>query len=176
MSDSESYESEADSECEKGNYLKCGPDSEYIEVPFNVCYGGFNFSDHFIREYERRCRSREIEPQDIAFASTAEQRTDPIILELLNEKGTSWACDSYCSMYLYPVPKKYIECVHISDYDGQESIQFLSNNAYTGMIEGFLKRSEEDHSLTLDDLKKEVTEFKEMLERYIRFKREVYHC
>ena len=44
------------------------------------------------------------------------------------------------------------------------------------MIEGFLKRSEEDSSLTLDDLKKEIAEFKEMLERYARFKREVYHC
>jgi hypothetical protein len=151
--------------------LKCGPDSEYVEVPYNVAYGGFAFSHQFTEEYHRRCKATGVKPKEHIIYSRygAEGRTDPLVLEILREKGCAWSSDAYCSMYLYPVPKQYIKYVEISDYDGQESIGLNREKIYSELIEAFLVQSEEDASLTLQDLKTEIAKYKETMARYDNF-------
>ncbi len=151
--------------------LQCGPDSEYVEVPFNVAYGGFTFSHQFTKEYHHRCKEAGVKPKEHIVYSRygAEGRTDPLVLEILREKGCAWSSGAYCSMYLYPVPKQYIKYVEISDYDGQESITLNKEKLYKDIIDAFLARSEEDSSLTLQDLKTEIAKYKETMTRYETF-------
>lgn len=157
--------------------LKCDPDSEYVEVPYNDAFGGFGFSHRFTQEYRRRCKAAGVKPKEHVVYShlSTGGRTDPLVLEILREKGRVWSSDSFCSMRFYPVPKQYIKYVEISDYDGQESIGLNREKIYSDSIEAFLARSEEDASLTLQDLKTEIAKYKETMARYNTFLRNYPH-
>lgn len=83
-------------------------------VLYNQCYGGFGFSSQCKEEYTRRTG------QSVRYEEGL--RTDPVMITLFLEKGSKWMSGRYAELAFHEVPEALLEFIHVSEYDGKESV------------------------------------------------------
>ena len=124
-----------------------------IEYMYNAKYGGFEFSDDFIKEYKERYGKSFTHPA---------VRSDQNAIALFKERGQWDSCLSrvidgeerlMCSIALAKIPTMYLDFVKIHEYDGIESLS-IDHNAY---IVDKLKRLDPNDSDTCAALIQEAS-------------------
>lgn len=84
-----------------------------MKVLINSCFGGFGFSDEFIKTYHDQTGCL-VNSYDVNF------RTANDVIELFEKMGSEWSSDDFAEIKLVEIPDD-VEW-HISDYDGVETI------------------------------------------------------
>jgi hypothetical protein len=88
-----------------------------MKILYNTCYGGFNFSKQFVKEFNDRHpdRPKKLEEWN-------EERTDPDVIALFEEKGSVWSSGAYSNLDIEEIPDD-VE-FRIREYDGMESVSW----------------------------------------------------
>jgi len=89
---------------------------EEIGVLFNICYGGFGFSNEFKEEYKKRT-GKEPDYNRYSF-----ERHDEEAVKLFLEKGSDWSSAEYAKIDILYIPKGMIKYYRVSEYDGNERV------------------------------------------------------
>ena len=86
-----------------------------MKVLYNTCYGGFNFSERFVDEFNKRHpdRPKKLEPWH-------DERTDPDVIALFEEKGSAWSSGVCSNLDMEEIPDD-VE-FRIREYDGMEAV------------------------------------------------------
>ena len=87
-----------------------------MKVLYNTCYGGFNLSDEFVKEFEKRHPEKKLE------SWWGKQRSDPDVIALFEEMGTEKS-SGYCSKIEIEEIPDDVE-YHIREYDGMEGVSW----------------------------------------------------
>jgi hypothetical protein len=77
-------------------------------------------------------------------------RINPILIDTIREIGFKKASDWACSLYFAGIPANYIDCIHIDEYDGAESIKFDTISAVRNLVT--------NDTLSFDELQSKLTE------------------
>jgi hypothetical protein len=109
--------------------------SDRIKILYNDCYGGFDFSDEFKKEYTKRT-GKEI--QD-TWGPNKTLRMDPVIVALVEEKGTEWSSASHAVLAIRRIPAIFASYWDIHEYDGNETIHVDVNAALADCLETFME-------------------------------------
>ena len=88
-----------------------------MKVLYNTCYGGFNFSERFVDEFNKRHPDR---PKKLE--SWHDERTDPDVIALFEEKGSAWSSGVCSNLDMEEIPDD-VE-FRIREYDGMESVSW----------------------------------------------------
>lgn len=88
-----------------------------MKVLYNTCYGGFNFSERFVDEFNKRHPDR---PKKLE--SWHDERTDPDVIALFEEKGSVWSSGAYSNLDMEEIPDD-VE-FRVREYDGMESVSW----------------------------------------------------
>jgi len=97
-----------------------------MEVMYNACYGGFNFSELAVKEY---CRVKGIPHEKNSSHSLVEiDRADPVMVEVVKRLG-SGASGQCGNIKIAEVPLEYAQHYRIGEYDGYERV-YVDYNAY----------------------------------------------
>jgi len=83
-----------------------------MRVVVNVCWGGFNLSDEAFKLYK--------EYGGTAVKSYVIDRTDPILLKVIDELGSERCSDILSELRVIEVPDDV--SWHIAEYDGYEHV------------------------------------------------------
>jgi hypothetical protein len=85
-----------------------------MKVLINNCYGGFGYSDEFVKEFYKR---KGIEPQEYHEDMTVD---NPEVIALFEELGSEFASGSFAQLKIVEIPDglKF----DVGEYDGQEWI------------------------------------------------------
>jgi hypothetical protein len=88
-----------------------------MKILYNTCYGGFNFSKQFVKEFNERHpdRPKKLEEWN-------DERTDPDVIALFEEKGSAWSSGAYSNLDIEEIPDD-VE-FRIREYDGMESVSW----------------------------------------------------
>ena len=88
-----------------------------MKVLYNTCYGGFNFSERFVDEFNKRHpdRPKKLEPWH-------DERTDLDVIALFEEKGSAWSSGVCSNLDMEEIPDD-VE-FRIREYDGMESVSW----------------------------------------------------
>lgn len=97
---------------------------QVVEVMYNACYGGFNFSELAVEEY------RMVNPnKKFLYSSLADiDRADPAMVDIVKRLGTG-ASGQCGDIRIAEVPLKYAQHYRIGEYDGYERV-YVDYNAY----------------------------------------------
>jgi hypothetical protein len=85
-----------------------------VKVLINKCYGGFGISDEALELYKQKVPSYDY---DNGYHIT---RTDPVLIEIFEEKGSEFVSGPFSDLQLQTIPT-YCE-YSIDEYDGMEGI------------------------------------------------------
>lgn len=135
---------------------------EYAEVLINICYGGFGFSDTFLKEFEKRYGPRTSRYEDSL-------RTDKRAIALFKELGET-VSNGYCAnLELREIPEELMECLNIEEYDGKESCSVDYSLAYCRILNEYMNRVEyredDDPPLTKEQEDEALTTMKKKYKR-----------
>lgn len=86
-----------------------------MKVLYNTCYGGFNFSKQFVEEFNKRHPDRPKKLEE-----WHEERIDPNIIALFEEKGSVWSSGAYAKLDMDEIPDDVEFRIH--EYDGMEAV------------------------------------------------------
>lgn len=86
-----------------------------MKVIYNTCYGGFNFSNEFVEEFNNRNTERATHLE-----TRHEERTDPSVIALFEEKGSEWSSGRHSKLDIMNIPDD-VEFT-VEEYDGIETI------------------------------------------------------
>lgn len=150
-------------------------DLELVGYLFNTCYGGFSFSDEFQGAYNERRKQAGLEPIELSYYGTNEERSDPMIVQLYQEFGSKKASGHCSRLSLYWVPKDLLDYVDKHEYDGTESVGVDSSQIYTKLLKDFMEKYENDKTITLEELYKQYTNIKAKIARHREFLQNVYY-
>lgn len=113
---------------------------------YNTSYGGFDFTDEFIKIFNHRYNENYLNIFDF-------QRDDPRIIELIKEVRSNIIIEpSYSKISAKSFPIKYKGFIQINEYDGKECI-YIDYNSY--FIKKFLKIDPTD-SQKISELQNEI--------------------
>ena len=130
------------------------------KVLFNDCYGGFDFSAAFMKEYEKRTGA----PLEVLGAyvrvGANSIRCDPTAIALFEEKGSEWCSGPYSSLAIREFPIVFAQYWEIEEYDGNEHVRILVNEALADILHTYVESG--DHAVmkrqyaTIMNAKKQV--------------------
>ena len=86
-----------------------------MKVLYNACYGGFNFSQEFVEEFNKRHpdKTRKLDRWHV-------ERSDPDVIALFEEKGPEWSSGRCSNLDVEEIPDD-VE-YHVDEYDGLETV------------------------------------------------------
>ena len=87
-----------------------------MKVLYNTCYGGFNFSNKFVAEFNRRFPDKAITSYDEGC------RSDPDAVALFEELGSEESSGHYAELSVMEIPDDVNWSIR--EYDGRESVQW----------------------------------------------------
>ena len=122
---------------------------------YNGCYGGFSLSDECIELYEKET-GNEVSDWN---------RTDPHLIKLFLEKGSTWISGVFSNILFREIPKELLQYVVLDEYDGMEDISISYSLASNKITEKFLKSVNQDES----NLHEEYIKLKQNLKNVIEY-------
>ena len=89
-----------------------------MKIVINACYGGFNVSESFLKEYNIPYEKTTF---GSVYATESVERTDPRLVEYIETHGSEMASGHFSKLVVREIPKgtKY----RITEYDGYEGIE-----------------------------------------------------
>lgn len=145
-------------------------DLNLVGYLYNKCYGGFTFSDAFLKRLNKCRREEGLEP----IPAYRKERTDPMVITLFQEMGREASSGPCSNLKIFWVPDEFLRFVYCDEYDGKESVSVVKSEVYADLLENFLKERETKPELTLDDLEARYHTVKAKLARYDEFLKKVY--
>lgn len=107
----------------------------FFKVLYNNCYGAFNFSDTFSKEYEKRA-GRAINSLLLGKESI---RCDPIAIAIFEEKGSEWCSGMDAMLEIREVPSVFEKYWEIDDYLGDEHVRILVSEALADILHTYMQ-------------------------------------
>ena len=90
-----------------------------MKILINQCYGGFGFSDEFLKEFEKRHPDKKLRNKN---HDDIRVRTDPDIIALVEELGPEECSGIHADICVCEFPDGME--FEIREYDGIESLQW----------------------------------------------------
>jgi hypothetical protein len=136
--------------------------SAMMKILYNDSYGGFNFSDAFEAEYERRAgkKIREVCP----YGPNKAIRADPVAVGIFEEKGTEWCSGRFSSLKLYQIPAVFARYWEIDEYDGDETVRVNVAEALADILETYMQTG--DHAAMVDQYRHIKTAERQMVRSF----------
>ena len=104
------------------NRIELLPMTDYVEILYNACFGGFGFSQEAVSEYHKR------KTADPSFDAHEIERHDAVMIEIVKELGPK--ANGYCAkLAIERIPAHFVKHYDIVEYDGSESVQ-IKYDAY----------------------------------------------
>lgn len=96
-------------------------------ILFNICYGGFVFSDLFINEFEK-------EFGDKINKHNYNLRDDPRAITLFNKLGSETSSGKHSKLKIVYLPNELKEYYYVSEYDGKEDVHVEFDQIYEKLL------------------------------------------
>lgn len=117
-------------------------------VMYNACFGGYSFSDAFCKEYKKRLgepAAEDDDSDDEYMIRRRMQRTDPVAIQLLQEKGSDWSSNHPVSQIRVAwLPDLFREYYRIDAYDGLENVLVDYGKIYRDVLRKHLALPDPD--------------------------------
>lgn len=110
-------------------------DLKLVGFLYNLCYGGFGYSNVFLQKLNERRAAAGLP----ALKANEEERSDPITIELFQELGSEIASGPFAKLALKWVPEEFLPHVYVDEYDGQESVRVDFAAAQNAYLHTFLR-------------------------------------
>jgi hypothetical protein len=122
-----------------------------IKILYNDCYGGFNLSDAFVAEYEKRTGKKF---NDTRYYGTGPNsiRVDPVALAIFVERGSEWCSGVHAILAVRTVPATLAQYWEIEEYDGSEHVRVHVPWALADVLETYIQTG--DHGAMLDQYRR----------------------
>ena len=120
--------------------------STMIKVLYNDCYGGFNLSDAFMAEYEKRT-GKAIDKIQYYGASPKSIRIDPVAIAIFEEHGSEWCSGLHSHIEARKIPAALVDYWEIEEYDGNEHVRVNIAYALADVLETYIQTG--DHATML---------------------------
>lgn len=109
-----------------------------IKVLYNDCYGGFAFSNAFLKEFQART-NRTLDTYKALFRLGASSiRCDPVAIAIFEEHGSEWCSGPNAALEVFEFPALFAEYWSIEDYDGEERVHVDVNAALADCLATFM--------------------------------------
>ena len=126
-----------------------------LKILYNNCYGGFDFSEAFLAEYKART-GKTLDTFKALFRQGLNSiRCDPLAIAILEEKGSALCSGSYSVLAIHEIPAIFSNYWEIDDYDGDEHVRILVNDALADILHTFMDTNDR---ATLDRQYKAITD------------------
>ena len=86
-----------------------------MKVLYNDCYGGFGFSEEFVKEFNKRYPEKKIHRY-------SRERVDPDIIALVEEMGLNKSSGVCAKIRIQEIPDDVEYDIH--EYDGEETVSW----------------------------------------------------
>jgi hypothetical protein len=125
--------------------------STMIKILYNDCYGGFNLSDAFVAEYEKRTGKKF---NDTRYYGTGPNsiRVDPVAHAIFEERGSEWCSGVHAILAVRTVPATLAQYWEIEEYDGSEHVRVHVPWALADVLETYIQTG--DHGAMLDQYRR----------------------
>ena len=146
-------------------------DLNLVGYLYNICYGGFSFSQKFVEEINeerKRVGSKLLK-------AYSDERTEPDVISLFQKVGSEYASGRNANLAMYWVPEEFLGYVDLHEYDGSEHVEVSSSEIYTDLLKQFLSDWKRDPSLTVEDLNRRYADTTGKINRYKEFLENVYY-
>lgn len=105
---------------------------KYILI--NECYGGFSFSEDFMKTFEELYPSY-FENDEDWWDDYDVIRNNNDVIQLYREKGQKWSSGVFSKLVLKEIPDDVYDYFIVGEYDGYESITIDWKRAFYKMVE-----------------------------------------
>lgn len=110
-----------------------------IKILYNNCYGGFNLSDAFIEEYQKRTGKKiSCDETEFWYRGADSFRCDPVAVAIVEEFGSEWSSGVDSLIEICEIPAVFARHWKIKEYDGDETITVNKAEAYADILHGFM--------------------------------------
>lgn len=106
---------------------------EEFGVLYNVCYGGFCFSNEFVDEFEKRTGIH----MEYNY-SHQEYRDHPEAIKFFEEKGSKWSSGSFSKLDIVYIPIIMKDYYQVGEYDGKEHVGLQINCAIVARTDEYI--------------------------------------
>lgn len=96
--------------------------TDSIEVMYNACYGGFNFSELVVEEYYKAKGILDFKDKKLPRSLHRIDRADPVMIEVVKRLGDK-ASGLCAKIKLIEVPRKFAAHYRLVEYDGYEGVE-----------------------------------------------------
>lgn len=105
-------------------------------ILINKCYGGFSFSDDFLKFLEEKHPEYFTDKdKPYYFFEAMSHRDNPDVIQLFQEKGSKWCSGKYSDLVLKQIPNNVSDYVYVGEYDGYESLNIDWKKAFYRLYE-----------------------------------------
>jgi len=113
---------------------------ETFGILYNICHGGFSFSDEFLKEY---CERLNMPYDEYEYLDHKELRDDKVAISIFEEKGSKWCSGPYAELALREYPVRFIKYYKIEEYDGLEWISIDDGKFYKELVLQYVKTAKD---------------------------------
>ena len=117
-----------------------------FKILYNDCYGGFNFSNEFMTDYEERTGKKISENRYIGSSSDS-IRIDPVAIAIFEEHGSEWCSGIKSRLEVRKIPAAFMKYWEIEEYDGNEYVVVNVDGALSDVLETYIQTG--DHATML---------------------------
>ena len=147
-------------------------DLDLVGYLYNDCYGGFGFSDEFIKRINKRRAAEGLGAIKGYEMSYKKWRADPMFVSLVEEMTPKKAAGDFARICIHWVPREFVDYMVVEEYDGKETVVLPSLEMYGYLLRDFLVEWKADPTLGVAELERRYESMKVKLERYQEFQRE----
>ena len=140
-------------------------DLNLVGYLYNRCFGGFSFSDNFVKRINEDRKGTGLNP----IMNYCERRTDSDIIALLKEWGSEKSSGSCAKLEVCWIPAEFLKYANIHETGGREVIRVKYNEIYADLLKGFMEERKVNSALTLEDLEKRYAAAEAKIGRYHKF-------
>jgi hypothetical protein len=110
-----------------------------IKILYNNCYGSFDVSDEFEKEYQLRT-GRPINRDSVEFWNTGPDsiRCDPVAVAIFEEFGSERSSGPTSAIEIHTIPAVFARHWDIKESDGDETVTVNTTEAYADILHGFM--------------------------------------
>ena len=144
-------------------------DLNLVGYLYNICYGGFGFSDEFKKQYNEKYAKGD----DKKLRYLDGERTDPDVVALFNELGADVSSGDFADLTIRYFPEEFLKYVDLIEYDGLERVCICKSKVYEALLKNFMEERKKNPELTLDDLEDRYTSTTTKLQRYNEYLKNV---
>lgn len=117
--------------------------AEVIKVLYNDCYGGFNLSDAFMAEYEKRIGKKVDDAYHFGSAGSRSIRMDPVAIAIFEERGSEWCSGPHSRLEVRKIHAAFANYWEIEEYDGNEHVVVNVDGALADVLETYIQTGDQ---------------------------------